>query len=421
MMVLVLTVFVEVLAPVTGNKERIGKMKEEEDLEWEEIASPAGEHVHSGHRGDMWRCNRTGVPWNTVQVTIDKPELRRRCLRGALIDDTTSNFNEDGARRIHHHRPDRHQKFMEEGPEPESLCPIRDINGTRTGINFTLYGCKETLVSDRMFVWKPRRGPDQKFIHKDLPHKTSLADWITLISKTTLTRHKSSRRLPNSHKRSKIFNDQIHCPQALTPDRLLPLFIRNGRLALAVPPNKSSRKTPVPPRYSRQYSSQSQSVPPRYCGQRQVLPVLLSSRSRFELVLRAQAKMNEFRCQTAPSRPVRSLAVARMIYESCETVKKCPASVSASPSADEEALHACRIFASYFSAGRGAREQGKYNWYELSHGRINIAPTDKDSFLSSPLVAIYQSALSRSFRTGKTSGDFAGGFLYCALSAGVCG
>lgn len=23
----------------------------------------------------MWRCNRTGVPWNTVQVTIDKPEL----------------------------------------------------------------------------------------------------------------------------------------------------------------------------------------------------------------------------------------------------------------------------------------------------------------------------------------------------------
>ncbi|KAH0808235.1 hypothetical protein GEV33_014556 [Tenebrio molitor] len=218
-----------------------------------------------------------------------------------------------------------------------------------------------------------------------------------------------------------IFNDQIHCPQALTPDRLLPLFIRNGRLALAVPPNKSSRKTPVPPRYSRQYSSQSQSVPPRYCGQRQVLPVLLSSRSRFELVLRAQAKMNEFRCQTAPSRPVRSLAVARMIYESCETVKKCPASVSASPSADEEALHACRIFASYFSAGRGAREQGKYNWYELSHGRINIAPTDKDSFLSSPLVAIYQSALSRSFRTGKTSGDFAGGFLYCALSAGVCG
>lgn len=66
-------------------------------------------------------------------------------------------------------------------------------------------------------------------------------------------------------------------------------------------------------------------------------------------------------------------------------------------------------------------QQGKYNWYELSHGRINIAPTDKDSFLSSPLVAIYQSALSRSFRTGKTSGDFAGGFLYCALSAGVCG
>ena len=52
--------------------------------------------------------------------------LCRRCLKGALIDDTPSNFNESGVGRIYHHRPDRHQKFMEEGPEsvPESLCPL---------------------------------------------------------------------------------------------------------------------------------------------------------------------------------------------------------------------------------------------------------------------------------------------------------
>jgi hypothetical protein len=35
MMVLVLTIFVEILAPVTGNKEGIGEMKEEEGMEWQ--------------------------------------------------------------------------------------------------------------------------------------------------------------------------------------------------------------------------------------------------------------------------------------------------------------------------------------------------------------------------------------------------